>query len=142
MEKQTVLSRKTFIRIITVLTTGVFLWLWHLLSAEDGRQGELQEFRHGGDIPQGVNYFNKYYIYRKGDSIRAFSTKCTHAGCRLGKTNGGILQCGCHGSRFDAATGHPVQGPAILPLNQLECKFETSSREWIVRFQKRTDDQA
>jgi Rieske Fe-S protein len=31
----------------------------------------------------------------------------------------GAISCPCHGSRFDAATGAAVQGPATRPLGEV-----------------------
>ncbi|MFI9718859.1 ubiquinol-cytochrome c reductase iron-sulfur subunit [Streptomyces sp. NPDC052396] len=51
----------------------------------------------------------------KGE-YRAFSAVCTHAGCVVDKVENGQISCPCHGSRFDAATGKVLQGPAGEPL--------------------------
>jgi Rieske Fe-S protein len=139
MDKQSLLSRKSFLRLLTGLGTGFFLWAWYGL----GEIGELQEsqveFRHGSDIPLGVSYFGKYYLYRTGEIVLAFSTICTHAGCRIGKAGNTTLRCGCHGSRFEAATGKPIQGPAIYPLQQLDCRFDSNTGQWVVKWQGRKE---
>lgn len=49
-------------------------------------------------------------------TIHAFSATCTHQGCTVSSVSGGTINCPCHGSRFDAATGAVVQGPATRPL--------------------------
>ena len=139
MARQTILSRKSFLRLLTGFGTGLFLWTWYRMSDHQARMENQTEFRHGGDMPLGVNYFGKYYLYRRTDGVVAFSTVCTHAGCRIGKSNSGILQCGCHGSRFDAATGKPVNGPAIHPLTELDCRYNAKTGEWIVKLKPRTD---
>ncbi len=81
----------------------------------------------------GISFFEKYYLYRTDNSIRAFLTKCTHAGCRIGANTGNLLQCNCHGSQFDAKTGNPLKGPAIKPLQEIECQFDEKSGQWVVR---------
>ncbi len=115
----------------------MFIWLWYRLRENQAQKEEQAEYRHNADIPTGVNYFGKYYIVRHGVSVLAFSTTCTHAGCRLGKTNSNVLQCSCHGSQFDAETGKPLKGPAIRPLQQLDCQFDPKAGQWIVKLQPR-----
>lgn len=133
MKDRTLISRKLFINSLTGIGAGIFGWLWFRLSASQEARENQTEFRHNADISIGISHFGKYYLYRKGKSVHAFSTKCTHAGCLIGKANGGILQCACHGSQFDAATGNPLKGPAIKPLQELECQFDSYSNQWIVK---------
>ncbi|MEV6282775.1 Rieske (2Fe-2S) protein [Kribbella sp. NPDC051770] len=47
---------------------------------------------------------------------RAFSAVCTHRGCLVASVEQGTINCPCHGSKFDVATGAPVGGPAKNPL--------------------------
>jgi len=133
MKKQNQISRISFIRIIS---TAVFIlagWIWYRLSGfQDERENSL-EFRHGQDIPMGISYFDKYYIFRNNHGIRAFLTKCTHAGCRIAVGSGAELQCNCHGSRFEAESGKPLKGPAIKPLQKIECNFDEKAGQWVVR---------
>jgi Rieske Fe-S protein len=49
-----------------------------------------------------------------GDVV-AFSAICTHRGCTVAP-QGKILQCPCHGSTYDLATGDNTGGPAPSPL--------------------------
>lgn len=48
----------------------------------------------------------------------AFSAICTHQGCTVAPA-GSRLECPCHGSVFEAATGRVVHGPAPRPLNSV-----------------------
>jgi Rieske Fe-S protein len=47
--------------------------------------------------------------------VAAFSAICTHAGCEV-KPAGQSLDCPCHGSKFDYATGEVTAGPAKTAL--------------------------
>lgn len=49
-------------------------------------------------------------------NVHGFSATCTHQGCTVGSVRNGVIECPCHGSRFDANTGHVVRGPAVAPL--------------------------
>jgi cytochrome b6-f complex iron-sulfur subunit len=53
---------------------------------------------------------------------RAFSSRCTHQGCRV-QPNKGFLVCTCHGSSF-TLEGEVVRGPASSPLEELPARLE------------------
>ncbi len=133
MGSQKLLSRNSFFRIVAGLVLALIAWIWYRLSGFQTERESRMEFRHGNDIPFGISYFDKYYLIRTENSLRAFSTTCTHAGCRIGKGNGNSLQCSCHGSRFEAETGKPLKGPAIKPLQEFECRFDEKTGVWVVR---------
>lgn len=57
------------------------------------------------------------------DTAKAFSAKCTHKGCPV-KPSGKELECPCHGSRFEAATGKVLGGPAEAPLGAFKVRVE------------------
>jgi nitrite reductase/ring-hydroxylating ferredoxin subunit len=48
--------------------------------------------------------------------FKAFASTCTHAACTVTGVSGGTINCPCHGSQFDIATGAVVTGPATRPL--------------------------
>ncbi len=48
--------------------------------------------------------------------FKAFSSKCTHMGCAVSSVSDGTINCPCHGSKFDVATGAVKTGPATTPL--------------------------
>ncbi|MER0244323.1 Rieske (2Fe-2S) protein [Streptomyces sp. HSW2009] len=56
--------------------------------------------------------------------FKAFSAVCTHGGCILSKIVDGEARCGCHGSRFDPATGKVIDGPANAPLPSVPVRVE------------------
>ena len=51
----------------------------------------------------------------EGD-YKAFSAVCTHQNCTVTGVEGGTINCSCHGSKFDIATGEVKAGPATKPL--------------------------
>lgn len=48
--------------------------------------------------------------------FKAFSGKCTHQGCPVTEVLENEIRCNCHGSTFDATTGDPIAGPAMVGL--------------------------
>ncbi len=58
-------------------------------------------------------------LIRSGAQVHAFSAICTHQGCTVATVANGTIDCPCHGSKFDAATGKVVAGPAPSPLPKI-----------------------
>ncbi|MER5967193.1 Rieske (2Fe-2S) protein [Streptomyces sp. NPDC002057] len=48
--------------------------------------------------------------------FKAFSSKCTHAGCAVSGVKDGVIVCPCHQSHFDVSDGSVKSGPATAPL--------------------------
>lgn len=51
----------------------------------------------------------------EGD-FKAFTAICPHQGCSVDAVADGTINCPCHGSRFDIATGEVKAGPATKGL--------------------------
>ncbi|MFK3733021.1 Rieske (2Fe-2S) protein [Streptomyces sp. NPDC088090] len=65
----------------------------------------------------------------KAGEYKAFSSKCTHAGCAVSEVKDGAIVCPCHQSRFDISDGSVKSGPATssLPPEPIEVKGEEIS---------------
>jgi Rieske Fe-S protein len=59
-------------------------------------------------------------------SVVCFSAVCTHQGC-LVNAAATEFDCPCHGSRFAAATGAVLNGPASTPLPKIAVKISGDS---------------
>ncbi|GAB2693235.1 Rieske 2Fe-2S domain-containing protein [Kitasatospora kifunensis] len=57
-----------------------------------------------------------YIVQPTAGQYCGLSSVCTHAGCAVDAPKQGQLHCPCHGSKFDAATGAVLAGPAVKPL--------------------------
>ncbi|MFE9452997.1 Rieske (2Fe-2S) protein [Streptomyces sp. NPDC006739] len=72
------------------------------------------------DIPEGGGKIFKdqgvVVTQPTAGTYKAFSSKCTHAGCAVGSVANGVIVCPCHNSHFSAADGSVKQGPATQPL--------------------------
>lgn len=62
------------------------------------------------------------FVLRRGETLVAFSARCTHLGCLVRSTDGGF-SCPCHGGAFDGG-GRPLSGPVDKPLRRLEARLE------------------
>lgn len=56
-------------------------------------------------------------------TVVAFSAICTHNGCAVAPA-GAKLNCPCHGSVYDAATGKVLRGPAPRALAAVKVKVQ------------------
>ena len=52
-------------------------------------------------------------------TVKAYNPACTHRGTRLPAPRDGVMTCPSHGSRFQAADGSVVNGPATSPLKEI-----------------------
>jgi len=91
----------------------------HMLT-DRVKSADTQQFR---DVNAGEGKIvrmgrQKLAVFRDDDgSVHAFSPVCTHMGCHVHWNNAeSSWDCPCHGSRFDARTGEPLNGPATVAL--------------------------
>ncbi len=56
--------------------------------------------------------------------FKAFTAVCTHSQCTVANVMKGTINCDCHGSKYDAATGEVTGGPAPSPLAAISVKVE------------------
>ncbi|MFJ1617967.1 Rieske (2Fe-2S) protein [Streptomyces sp. NPDC088251] len=87
-------------------------------AAERNRGGDV--LAKTTDIPKGGGkiFADRGVVVTQPEagSFKAFSSKCTHQGCAVSSVSGGTINCPCHGSKFDMATGSVTAGPAPQPL--------------------------
>ncbi|MEV3988182.1 Rieske (2Fe-2S) protein [Streptomyces sp. NPDC049837] len=81
------------------------------------------------DIPEGGGKVvgDVVVTQPKAGEFKAFSSKCTHAGCAVKDVADGIINCPCHGSKFDATDGSVKAGPATTPLAAASITVEGDS---------------
>lgn len=58
---------------------------------------------------------------------KAFSARCTHAGCIVDQVKNNQIQCPCHGSRFAITDGAVQDGPAPTPLPAYKVTVESGN---------------
>ena len=64
-----------------------------------------------------INFADNYIIIKNDETIRVFSSRCTHLGCKINESSKNQLLCPCHGSTYNF-DGIPTKGPAINPLEE------------------------
>lgn len=83
-------------------------------AAEVARPGQGVNGSYGG---RGVVVFRD-----PGGVLKAFDSKCTHAGCNV-EFQGDRIYCNCHGGTYDLE-GRNVAGPPPRPLTPLKVVVE------------------
>ncbi|HEY7234517.1 MAG TPA: Rieske (2Fe-2S) protein [Gemmatimonadaceae bacterium] len=64
-------------------------------------------------------------------SFRALSLICTHQGCDAAVTTTNIIECPCHGSRYDN-TGAVINGPATQALAVIPSSYNPQTDELTI----------
>jgi Rieske Fe-S protein len=72
----------------------------------------------GGSIDATINGEPALIAQPTAGQVVAFSAICSHQACVVAAA-GDEFDCPCHGSRFDAATGDVLNGPALEPLSSI-----------------------
>ena len=129
---KSILTRREFISsLIPVMAIPAILW-WVFTGRRDRRHGKSPEkITIGGDIPAGISFQQGVILVNTEREVKAYEAKCTHLGCRINKSDGDEIICGCHGSRFKL-DGQVVSGPAIKPLKEYDIIKDNLSGNLIV----------
>ena len=126
------ISRRKLFKIFASVLTVPFAALWfselktHLSFAKKSSKIEIP-----ANINEGITFIDKIIVEKKGDTIRVFSSRCTHLGCKINSEIDGKFVCPCHGSKFDL-NGTVVNGPAVKNLNRLEYTIDKKTGKMVV----------
>ena len=135
MNNDSFINRKTFLRLATFGAAAAFVALWSIMT---GKSKELSEQPvisriNIAKLGTGIFLFDKYIVVKSAASLKVFSNKCTHAGCRINQVIGDQLVCPCHGSKYDSETGKVLQGPAGLPLSAIPFTTDAKTGEITIK---------
>jgi Rieske Fe-S protein len=85
------------------------------------------------DLPEGLSVAGDVIVHRDASGrLHAYSSRCTHLGCRIDRILDGEAACPCHGSRF-RADGTVARGPAVRPLVPATLEPDKATGGWIAR---------
>jgi Rieske Fe-S protein len=115
--------------------SAAFIALWSIMA---GKSKQLQEQPvvskiNAAKLGTGIFMFDKFIVVKSEASLKVFSSKCTHAGCRINQEIDGQLVCPCHGSRYNPATGKVIRGPAGLPLSPIPFSTDSKTGEITIK---------
>jgi cytochrome b6-f complex iron-sulfur subunit len=127
------MSRKNFIKLIFIFFglffSYLFVRLLNLLGISESKSST--QLNLPMNLPEGVSFYDRVVAYRSGNSLKFFSSRCTHLGCRINHFEGDSLVCPCHGSRF-SREGFVINGPAIKNLPVLKYDVDIKNKQYIV----------
>jgi Rieske Fe-S protein len=98
--------------------------LWRFLSARPAAEQAVLRVERAQIPADGALVYrqSRVAVMRAGDEIYALSLTCTHLGCIVNVTPGGLV-CPCHGSTFDRR-GEVLSGPATRRLDRFAVRVE------------------
>jgi nitrite reductase/ring-hydroxylating ferredoxin subunit len=104
-------------KLIEFLEMNYGMTFVNVASAADLKPNQMKAVNANGKPILLMNLEGTYY---------AIGNKCTHMQCTLtnGQLKGEVVQCSCHGSKFNVKTGKVVGGPAALSEPKYEVKVE------------------
>ncbi|RJL36147.1 Rieske (2Fe-2S) protein [Bailinhaonella thermotolerans] len=124
-------SRRTVLGVAGVACGAV---LTGCSQGEPGGGGEVPAAIKGkviaqkGDIPVGGGkVITKYKVVITQPTqgvFKAFSARCPHKGCNVGRVTDGVIICPCHGSEFAVDSGAAKKGPAEGPLREYKVELQ------------------
>ncbi|GLW52598.1 Rieske (2Fe-2S) protein [Kitasatospora phosalacinea] len=115
-------SRRTVLCCAAVALAGAAAAGCSSSSGDDGKAASSGPVDLGpaADVPVGGGkvYREQAVVVTQpaAGEYKAFSAKCTHAGCLVNGVVKEQIQCLCHGSRFGISDGAVQDGPAPKPL--------------------------
>jgi Rieske Fe-S protein len=133
--KKDKISRKQFLRLAgLVLLIPLFrIWQVTVNKKKEETSSQPHEIAVRQDLPDGVHFFGNVILVKSGEKIDLLSSKCTHLGCQINKTENGRLICPCHGSEY-GLDGKPLKGPAINSLTKIDFTSVNANQETVFRF--------
>ncbi|HEY6005257.1 MAG TPA: Rieske (2Fe-2S) protein [Anaeromyxobacter sp.] len=111
-------SRRHLLQGLCVAATGALIWAWRALGRDRRERQRLRRVTLPFPAADGVTFHGDVILVRAGATVTALSSRCPHLGCRIDRSEDGVLPCPCHGSRFDLQ-GKRLAGPAGTDLVRL-----------------------
>ncbi|XRQ08622.1 Rieske (2Fe-2S) protein [Actinomadura welshii] len=103
-----------------------------LLAACGGQGGGAATAEPGqvlattGEVPVGGGVMAEglVIVQPAEGTFRAFDAACPHRGARVEAPSGGVIVCPSHNSRFNAADGSLIDGPADEALTEVPVRVD------------------
>jgi Rieske Fe-S protein len=125
------MTRRRLLTALLGFPAALLALFWGILSSERRSRLGPRRLSLASPLSDGVTFEGDVILVRRGAKVSAFSSRCPHLGCRLGRVQGEQLICPCHGSRFDL-DGHRLVGPAASDLEAIAIQRKTDGRIDVV----------
>jgi len=122
--------RKLFKQLALSFTIPTSL-LWYFGTKRKMDTAKKERIEIPNNLPDGISFVKNSIIHKSSNNIHAFSSKCTHLGCKINNVENDMLVCPCHGSKFNL-DGIPQNGPATKPLDELEIIKEKATGDLVI----------
>ena len=119
-------SRRKFLKNILIASSLPFTWLWYSTSRRTAQIIlESKKIVIESDIQNGITFHENFIITKNNSSMKIFSSKCSHLGCRITRMEENEFVCPCHGSRYNLS-GDVIKGPAQKSLKLLQVEKDNN----------------
>ena len=126
------MTRKDFIGKLWGLILFPYVLFLFLMVRKHTSVTKPKAIRIANDASEGISFHGDVICIRSGEELSIYSSKCTHLGCQIDKSENGMLVCPCHGSSFDQK-GKVKKGPAANALKALNFSIDQQSNEIIIQ---------
>lgn len=131
MKNDKKISRRNLLKQLALSFSIPTILLWYFGTKKKIIFGGKNRIVIPNDLQIGVTFLDQIIIKKEKNSLTAFSSKCTHLGCKINSTVDDQLVCPCHGSKFNF-DGIPQNGPATKSLLKLEIEKDKSTGNLVV----------
>ncbi len=126
------ISRRKLFKIFASVLTVPFAGLWFVeLKSHLNFVKSNNKIIIPTNLNEGISFLDKIIVEKNGESMKIFSSRCTHLGCKINKEIDGEFVCPCHGSKFDL-NGKVITGPAVNNLEKLVSVKDRKTGKLIV----------
>lgn len=122
-------SRKSFLKVLGYVLILPFALLWN--SVLNNTPSKKSKTVVPPELPDGVSFFNNVIAVKSDEKVMFFSSRCSHLGCRINKSDGNKIVCPCHGSEYNLK-GEVIKGPAGKPLSKLLFSIDKKTGGYLV----------
>jgi Rieske Fe-S protein len=119
-----IFSRRKFLKNFLVFLGLPLSWLWYSTLkkwSDINSKNVITELYD--NLPSGISFHDDFIVIKHHKSLKVFSSRCSHLGCKIKNAAGSELVCPCHGSKYNM-NGEAVRGPAQKPLSELKFKID------------------